>query len=872
MSRIFISHSSGDNAAALAIAQWLAETGWDDYFLDITPERGLAPGERWQAALKAAADRCEAVLFLISPSWQRSRWCLAEFLLAKQLGKAIFGVMIAPAPIEQLPEEMTSEWQLCDLVQGSEQRTYFVQQAPHVPRTEIRFARVGLDRLRIGLQRAGLDPSTFPWPPPGDPDRSPYPGLRALEAEDAAMLFGRDAMIVRGLDQLRRTRERGIEHLFVIVGASGAGKSSFMRAGLLPRLARDDRQFLPIPVVRPERAALNGPEGLLASLARAFKTHGLNRSRAQLRGVLDAPLGLASLLRELRDARPRLTEESGAPPTIIVPIDQGEELFAADAGAEGSALVAHLGPLVAPDAVGNDYPHTIVLGSIRADSLDLMQSQPSLQNLPTVLFNLPPVSRGEFKGVIEGPAARHTAAGRKLSIDPALTEHLMADAEGADALPLLALTLERLYLEHGADGALTLDAYERMGGLRGSIEAAVDAAFADPSRTPAVPAEARDRLELLRQAFVPWLASVDPDTGERKRRVARWEDIPEASQPLIDRLVKQRLLIKDRRRVREGEDESIVVEVAHEALIRQWPPLRGWLDEEEADLRNLEGVRRAAAEWARNEADAEWLVHTGERLDDAEALTRWPDFKAMLGEQGLAYLGACRKRDDEARAEREAQLALISRQQAQVEEGQKRTAEAQTRTARLQRWTKFALAGVAVVLAGTGWWIVKQTRDVARQTSFVIAQNAERVSDGFVATRSVPQSGRALRLSVAAARSSLLAPAHPLAVLQMARAAQAFRPAQVFELPAAANMSVELSPDGSRLLAKDSKAGTLHLYDVGSGAEIAKLTGLEGRTRNVFGPDGGRVVTWGSKASPVLWDAKTGRIIARLDGHEDIVV
>ena len=326
MSRIFISHSSGDNAAALAIARWLSDAGWDDYFLDITPERGLAPGERWQAALKAAADRCEAVLFLISPTWQRSRWCLAEFLLAKQLGKAIFGVLIAPTPIEQLPEEMTVEWQLCDLVQGGDLRTYVVELEPHVQRTEVRFASAGLDRLRIGLKRAGLDPSTFPWPPANDPERSPYPGLRALDAEDAAVLFGRDALIVRGLDQLRRMRERGVEHLFAIVGASGAGKSSFMRAGLLPRLARDDRLFLPLPVIRPERASITGPEGLLASLERAFKARGATRSRAHLRGALDRPLGLASLLRELRDLRARPPEDAAAPPTIVVPIDQGEEL------------------------------------------------------------------------------------------------------------------------------------------------------------------------------------------------------------------------------------------------------------------------------------------------------------------------------------------------------------------------------------------------------------------------------------------------------------------------------------------------------------------------------------------------------------------
>jgi len=66
MSKIFISHSSVNNAPALAVARWLAENGWDDFFLDIEPARGLSPGERWQEALKAASDRCEAVLCSIA--------------------------------------------------------------------------------------------------------------------------------------------------------------------------------------------------------------------------------------------------------------------------------------------------------------------------------------------------------------------------------------------------------------------------------------------------------------------------------------------------------------------------------------------------------------------------------------------------------------------------------------------------------------------------------------------------------------------------------------------------------------------------------------------------------------------------------------
>jgi hypothetical protein len=68
VARLFISHSSVNNAAAIALTKWLSEQGFDDIYLDIDPDRGLAPGERWQEALKAAADRCEAVLFLVSPA------------------------------------------------------------------------------------------------------------------------------------------------------------------------------------------------------------------------------------------------------------------------------------------------------------------------------------------------------------------------------------------------------------------------------------------------------------------------------------------------------------------------------------------------------------------------------------------------------------------------------------------------------------------------------------------------------------------------------------------------------------------------------------------------------------------------------------
>ena len=91
--------------------------------------------------------------------------------------------------------------------------------------------------------QAGLDARYFAWPPEVDPDRAPYRGLQPLEAEDAGIFFGRDGPTVVGLDLLRGLRDAAPPRLLVILGASGAGKSSFLRAGLLPRLRPREPAF-----------------------------------------------------------------------------------------------------------------------------------------------------------------------------------------------------------------------------------------------------------------------------------------------------------------------------------------------------------------------------------------------------------------------------------------------------------------------------------------------------------------------------------------------------------------------------------------------------------------------------------------------------
>jgi formylglycine-generating enzyme required for sulfatase activity len=646
VSRIFLGHSSANEAEAIAIQEWLTEQGWDDIFLDLDPERGLKTGQRWQEALKRAAERCEVVIFLISPAWAASKWCLAEFLLAKQLNKPIFGVIVDSTPFADIPTEMTAEWQLVDLTAGSLDHTVTVTLPGGAGTATGAFASEGLNRLRIGLMQTALDPSFFKWPPDRNPDRAPYRGLKPLEADDAGIFFGREGPTVVALDMLRGLRDAPSPRLMVILGASGAGKSSFMRAGLLPRLERDDEHFLPLPVIRPERTVLTGDGGLIASLEQAQKAVGISWPRSDIRdAVSDGRAGVGPLLLAVVEAKARQlgAADDRHPPTIIIPVDQAEELFTADGAKEGALFLALLRELITVD-----LPAAIALFTIRSDNYEALQTAPALDGIRQHTFSLPPMPQGNYATVITGPPARLTGTDRALVVEEPLVQALLTDIDkgGAkDALPLLSFTLERLYLEFHGAGRLTEDQYVRLGRIGGSIEAAIERAFKVADSDPRIPRDRQARLTLLRRGLIPWLAGIDPDTKAPRRRVARLSEIPAEARPLIDLLVEQRLLSTDV----AADTREITVEPAHEALLRQWGLLQGWLAEDTGLLAVLDAIKRGARDWAANAKASSWLAHSSDRLRAAERLLLRPDLAANLEPTDHEYIAACQ------RAERSAQ-------------------------------------------------------------------------------------------------------------------------------------------------------------------------------------------------------------------------
>jgi TIR domain len=223
MARIFISHSSRDQDAADWMKAWLASEGFENAFLDKDKTTGIPPGADWEKTLYREVEQSQAVVIIQTPNWLASKWCFAEFTQARALGKAIFPAIETPTGDTLI--------------------------SPDIQTLDLRGDREGgLERLKRELVRIALDAQGgFKW----DVSRPPFPGLLAFQEEDAAVYFGRDDDIRRLIERLEARRAQGGAKLIALLGSSGSGKSSLMRAGVIPRLRRAGRNWIVAPPMRP---------------------------------------------------------------------------------------------------------------------------------------------------------------------------------------------------------------------------------------------------------------------------------------------------------------------------------------------------------------------------------------------------------------------------------------------------------------------------------------------------------------------------------------------------------------------------------------------------------------------------------------------
>ncbi|MEM7329688.1 MAG: toll/interleukin-1 receptor domain-containing protein [Pseudomonadota bacterium] len=674
MATIFISHSGADDALATDLEKWLGLNGFDEVFVD-HGQNGIRVGDKWQRALQSAVGACRVVICLVTENWLRSKECDGEFIAARYMGKKIIPLLGVDPDIpeaatrdpsdaagryrDSLLRRVLREDQGSDIrnamIGGKLDFTHAVEQAETLIR--------GL-RAAGALSNVGIDPSAF------EIDRarlpSPFPGLSAFDDEDhhAAIFYGRDPEIISCLEHLRQARASSSNKPIGIIGASGSGKSSLMRAGILPRLRRE-RPWICLRAFRP------GADPLLSfadAIARTLREQGVRQAAGSMAQELRATwegaerdgdsstvskAGVAELRVKLDEIADQLREKTNRPDAVcLISLDQAEELFEStrdDADILADYMRAAILPRTEIDESDDDLPlggGWRLLFTIRTDSYAAFQSHHRFRELEADGIDLRPLPIWRFDNAIDGPAARYG-----VSIEGNLIDRLVSDAPGEDSLPLLAFTMQRLFL-HSDGEAVTLDDYEMLGGISGILEDAAERAMRriSPNDDRVLPNREPSRrvLEETRELFIPNLVSLNSE-GKPVRHIADMTSFDDAGQEAILAFLDWRLLVRRTRMSSEGDDNIETIEVAHEAIFREWSRLVKWLEPEKERLEALRLMKSSALVWHRHNRKRAYCDHRGVRLREAQNLAKESSFAGRLDQVDLDYLAACEKNKNAAR-------------------------------------------------------------------------------------------------------------------------------------------------------------------------------------------------------------------------------
>ncbi|MFF3542368.1 hypothetical protein ACFYXD_10975 [Streptomyces platensis] len=436
------------------------------------------------------------------------------------------------------------------------------------------------------------------------PGVCPYRGLASYRQQDAGWFFGREQSTAALVAQLRAAEKTG--GLVMLVGASGAGKSSLLNAGLVPAL----QNGAPGDESSPKREVLQFVPGgdPLAELARRIP--GLDQVLSAAAGSAATEPGTPHFAHAVREAAAawaeRETSSSAARPVVIV--DQFEEAFTLCSDeARTRTFIQTLHAACTPSDSGDSAPVLVVLG-IRADFYEQCLGHPELADaLQHRHMVLGPLTTTELREAVTGPAK---AVG--LELEPGLTELIVrevsADGGGAhDAgmLPLLSHALLATWQRRKA-GRLTLSGYRAAGGIQGAVAATAERAWSglDPTARTAA------RLLLLR------LIRLGEDTQATRRRGKRHQLAGESTDPgkteeSLEALVHARLVTLD----------AEAVEITHEALLHAWPRLRDWIDEDRNGNLLRQRLEEDGRAWGDSGRDTS-MLYRGSRLEQART---WAD-------------------------------------------------------------------------------------------------------------------------------------------------------------------------------------------------------------------------------------------------------
>jgi WD40 repeat protein/energy-coupling factor transporter ATP-binding protein EcfA2 len=662
---------------------------------------------------------------------------------------------------------------------------------------------------------------------------SPFRGLDAYEFQHAPIFYGRDAAVRQAIEQLAANAAEGTAFL-LILGASGSGKSSLVRAGLLPELSVP-RAVSGVGawrrvIFRPSASPHDLFEGLARDIARSDREHpdvGLPEIVSDYfpvklfaRHLRDNPsspgapfqLALGQIGAALAQSEALLRGEQVR---LVVVVDQLEELFTDPAitPAEGERFVLLLSGLARSGVVW-------VVATMRSDFWHRVAEMPLLGELASGRgrLDLWPPSAAELTEIIRRPAA---AAGLRFEEDEhlcmALDAQIAADAASAPGvLPLLSYTLETLYardVEKAGGNSLTWQTYRALGGLHGAIARRADDMVAELGRDGV---DDQVVARVLRRL-------VSPDESEGGRIVARTAPLAAFALGSPERRLVDAFLRSDMRLlVAEGDFAEARLRIAHEALLTGWARAQRLLAEDATNLARRRRLEEAERRWREAIPEDRFglLLRPGLELNEAEALlAAWakeldPALRAYLAQSRDAE----RRRTDE-REETARQLA-------------DRLAEAQL-----------------------------------NQSRFLTSIAEAELRDGHIE--------RAMLIAREALPRDMRKPDRPIwngAFAPIAKAREQDRAIAVAVGHQDCVWTAAFSPDGARIVTA-SGDHTARLWDGKTGAVLAILEGHQSAVLSAMAsPDGTRIVTASSDHTARLWDGKTGTVFTTLRGHRSAIL
>lgn len=658
------------------------------------------------------------------------------------------------------------------------------------------------------------------------PAGNPYKGLRAFEEADALDFFGREALVSQLVTRMNEDATHA--RFLAVVGPSGSGKSSVVKAGLLPALRNgavpgSDRWFM---------AEFMPGDEPLQNLAIALQSVSVKPSPHLLSQLQADPQGLVwGADRALADVDADL----------VLIVDQFEELFTLveDEAQRTQFLRLLTSAVTTPDS------RVRVIITIRADFMDRPLQYVEFGELirHRTEFVLP-LSQEEIEKVIIGPAQR-----AKMQVDADLIAAIVADVRHEPgALPLLEYTLTELF-ERRQERRLTLGAYRSIGGLTGAVAKRAEEVF-----TGLKP----EQQTAAQQIFLR-LVTLGEGTEDTRRRIPRSElasiiPNPSVLDDILNAFGRSRLLTFDR----DPSTRESTVEVAHEALLREWERLREWLDTSRADIRLQRVLANAGADWENQGRDRSFLL-SGARLAQYE---EWAGATGIaLTPQERTYLAAS--------------IEERQRQEAAEQERQARENVLEQRSRSRLRYLAGVLVVFSVVTLGLSLFAFdgQGRATVAAEDARVQAERAERsaseshsltLSIASQQARTAGQPDLALALALEANR---IDNPPPEARRSMADSADFSWIRDRFIGHTGIVWVVRFLPDGQRALSSSGDA-SLILWEVATGEPIRRF---EGHTSDIYGmdvsPDGKYVLSGQAGGDMILWDIESGQPIRHFEGH-----